>query len=88
MASIFNDYFCSIGEQYENNIPLTNTDPCENINTTHSGSMFLDAVTPIEVEYHLRNLKNSKQNLDSVSIEILKDNSTFISNILSKRISI
>ena len=87
IASIFNDYFCSIGEQFELNIPTVNVDPCEYLKVTHSNSMFLEPVSSNEVEYHLRNLKNSKQTLDSVSVPILKANSNLISTVYSEWIN-
>ena len=37
-------------------------------------SLFLEPVSPIEISYHIRNLKNSKENVDTISIPILKEN--------------
>ena len=45
--------------------------------------MFLDPVSPVEVEYHIKNLKNYKNNLNSISICILKENSSTISCIFA-----
>ena len=63
------------------------SDPCEYINISHSGSMFLDPVSSNEVEYHVKDLKNSKNDLHSISICILKENSNIISIIFAEWIN-
>ena len=88
IASIFNDFFCSIGENYDSDIPASSLNPCHFINTNHSSSLFLDPVSPFEVEYHIKNLKNSKQNLDYISIPILKENADYLSIIFADLINI
>ena len=80
IASIFNDFFCSIGEKYDSTIPSSSMNPCHFIDTNHSSSFFLDPVSPFELKYHIKDLKNSKQNVDHISIPILKDNADFFFN--------
>ena len=88
IASVFNDYFCNIGDEYDNNIPQSDLDPCDFINVSHSSSFFLEPVSSIEVEYHIKNLKNSKQDINCISISLLKENSELLSNVISELINI
>ena len=74
LARVFNDFFCSVGSQIDSSIPLTSSDPLEYIVNSNSGSFFLNPVSSVEVSGHIKNLKNSKQNVDSISISILKEN--------------
>ena len=87
IASIFNDFFCSIGSVYDSNIPDSDIDPCKYINVSHQSYFFLEPVSPIEVEYHINNLKNSKQDINSVSITILKEYSEIFSHLIADLIN-
>ena len=69
IAMVFNDYFCSIGNNLNSQIPSTNLDPLENLPSTNS-SFYLYPVGPTEVKYHINNLKNSKQPINSISVAI------------------
>ena len=69
IAMVFNDYFCSIGNNLNSQIPSTNLDPLENLPSTNS-SFYLYPVGPTEVEYNINNLKNSKQPINSISVAI------------------
>ena len=84
VANIFNDFFCSVGPQIEAGIPQSFTDPLEHVVNSNPNSFFLHPVSPLEVSYYLKNLKNSKQNIDSISISVLKENAdSFISSVLT-----
>ena len=88
IANAFNNFFCSIGTEYDSKIPTPDMDPCKFINVNHLQSyFFLEPVSPIEVGYHIKNLKNSKQGIDSISITILKENSEFLSYIIADLIN-
>ena len=86
MAETFNEYFCSIGNNLELAIPPSIHDPLQYLSNTNS-SFYLYPVGPLEVEHHLNNLKNSKQNIDSISVSILKSHSHFLSYIFSDLIN-
>ena len=88
IANAFNDYFCSIGDALNDKIPISNLDPLYYINFNACRSFWLDPVSNLEVEFHMKNLKNSKQNTNSIPISILKDNVGFISVIISDLINI
>ena len=47
----------------------------------------MEPVSPSEVEFHIQNLKNSKQNIDSISIPILKEFRGFLSLIIADLIN-
>ena len=72
IANAFNDFFSSVGRNLDNSIPLSSVDPLRYINV-NSSSFFLQPVSPLEINYHIKKLKNSKQDLNTISIEILKD---------------
>ena len=88
IANVFNNYFCSIGSELDAQIPLSNLDPLHYINFNAERSFFLNPVSNLEVEFHIKNLKNSKQNMESISISILKDNVRFISTVLADLINL
>ena len=87
IAKIFNDYFCSIGAKLDGQIPNSTMDPLHFINDNIAASFWLNPVSDIEVDHIIKNLKNSKQNINDISIAILKENSLFLSSIFSKIIN-
>ena len=88
IASIFNDFFCSIGMKYDSEIPFSNLDPCHFIDVRHSHSFFLEPVSVVEVEYYIKTLKNSKQDINSISIQIFKENSSILSTVIVDLINV
>ena len=68
-------------------IPSSQLDPCHFINVSHSSSFFLEPVSPIEVSYHIKNLKNSKENINTISVPMLKENHDLFSNIFADLIN-
>ena len=88
IANAFNNFFCSIGSQYDSDIPNSDTDPCQFINVSHlQNYFFLEPVSPIEVNYHIQNLKNSKQGIDSISIPIFKEFREYFSDVIANLIN-
>ena len=83
IANIFNDYFCSIGDILDSNIPISYSDPLQNVKINNNSSFFLYPTSPVEVKNILDALKNSKQHINCVSDAILKENSEFLSVIIS-----
>ena len=89
IASVFNSYFCSVGSEIDSNIPQSSLDPLHYVNTNVTSSFFLHPVSSNEVSHHIKNLKNSKQNINSISVHILKENCDhFISDVLADIINI
>ena len=87
IANAFNNFFCSIGSVYDSKIPTSDIDPCKFINVRHPSYFFLEPVSPIEVEFHIQNLKNSKQDINSISIQMLKDNREILSPLIADLIN-
>ena len=50
IANIFNNHFCSIGDDLESEIPNTSLDPLFYINNNLTSSFWLNPTTPLEVE--------------------------------------
>ena len=62
-------------------------DPCCFIDVSHPSYFFLEPVSPLEVEFHIQNLKNSKQDINSISIPILKEFRGLLSHIIADLIN-
>ena len=87
IANLFNDFFCSIGSVYDSQIPNSQMDPCCFIDVSHPSYFFLEPVSPLEVEFHIQNLKNSRQDINSISILILKEFRGVLSHIIADLIN-
>ena len=87
IAKTFNNFFCSIGPVYDSMIPASDLDPCKFINVNLQNYFFLEPVSPAEVEYYIRNLKNSKQDITSISISIFKEFCGLFSHIVADLIN-
>ena len=80
--------FSALLVQNMTDIPTSEMDPCKYINVSNlQNYFFLEPVSPIEVNYHIRNLKNSKQDIDSISISIFKEYREYFSNIIADLIN-
>ena len=87
IANLFNNFFCSIGSNLDSNIPNSDLNPCHFINVNHPYSLFLEPVSVIEVEFHIKSLKNSKENLNSISVPIFKESHEIFSPIIADLIN-
>ena len=87
IAEVFNSFFCSIGSNLDSQIPASSINPLSYINSNISSSFFLQPVSAFEVTYHIRSLKNSKEDIDSISVSILKENSEFLSFFIADLIN-
>ena len=81
ICEAFNSYFCGVGESVENSIPVTEVDPLSYMPQPLVDSLFLFPVTSSECNNIIKNLKNSKQNIDSISMTLIKENSMKLSEI-------
>ena len=61
--------------------------PCQFIKVNHPSYFFLEPVSPVEVEYYIKNLKNSQQNIDSISMPIFKEFHEIFSLIIADLIN-
>ena len=87
IANAFNNFFCSIGLDYDSKIPCSELNPCHYINVNHRSYFFLEPVSPFEVEYHIKNLKNSKQNIDSIPTSLFKEYHEMFSHVIADLIN-
>ena len=87
IANAFNNFFCSIGSNYDSKIPISDISPYKFINIRHPSFFFLEPVSPLEVGFHIKNLKNSKQNIDFISTEIFKEFHEILSYVIADLIN-
>ena len=87
IADIFNNYFCSIGNDLDSLIPVTTLDPLHYMDFNFDRSFWLNPVSNSAVEFHIKCLKNSKQNINSINIQILKESASFLSVIIANVIN-
>ena len=87
LASIFNDYFCSIGTLLDLDIPFTATDPLSFLSPNVDSSFHLLPVSDSEIFHIITGLKNSKQDLNSISSKLFIDNADILSLILTDLIN-
>ena len=83
IANVFNNHFCSIGADLDSKIPASSIDPLSYINYNVNSTFTFQPVLPSEVCDNIQKLKNSRQDLDVVSVISIKDNAHFISKILA-----
>ena len=81
ICNVFNKYFCEIGSVVENSIPPPTTDPLSYLESPVPESFFLFPVSPAECSNIINNLKNTKQDRDSISMNILKTNREKIASL-------
>ena len=72
IAKIFNNYFVSIANDLDANLPPSSANPCAYIPNLHVNQNFLEPVSPDECSKIISSLKNTKQNVDNISVSIFK----------------
>ena len=87
IANAFNNFFCSVGSNLDAVIPHSDLSPCHFIDANLPSSFFLEPVSDLEVEYHIKSLKNSKENLDTIPVSIFKESSALFSIIIADLIN-
>ena len=87
IAIAFNNFFCSVGSNLDAVIPHSDLSPCHFIDANLPSSFFLEPVSDLEVEYHIKSLKNSKENLDTIPVSIFKESSALFSIIIADLIN-
>ena len=86
IAEISNKYFTSIAEQLDSNLPQIDISPISHVRPNNN-SFFLTPVSPNECSLIIKNLKTSRQHIDSIPIPILKDVSDYVAPIISNLIN-
>ena len=82
IAKIFNEYFSKVPNTLNSNIPPSDTDPLSYVNFNQS-SIFLHPVSNEECSSVIRSLKNSKTGLNSLPVQLLKNECEYFSPVLT-----
>ena len=79
IASVFSDYFHNVTAQLNSMIPAATIDPLSYINNDIVSTLSnFEPCTPVEISNLLKNLKNTKQNKNSVPIKLVISNRDLI----------
>ena len=70
ISNVFNKYFCDIGRELDENLPPSNVDPISFVRFNNASSLFLSPVLPSECLFIICNLKKSKQNVNSIPVNL------------------
>ena len=74
----FNKYFANIATSLENNLPASTTSPIAYLNRRNSETLDLIPVTEEECLKLIKNLKNTRCNVDSIPVRIFKEISSLV----------
>ena len=86
IAEIFNEYFTSIAEKLDSELPSNDISPLVHVKRNYT-SFFLAPVSSHECSLIIKNLKHTGQHIDTISICVLKDVSDFVAPIISNLIN-
>ena len=82
IANAFNQFFCTIADDLDNNLPASNIDPLSFVVHNRLSSIFLTPVMPTECSHIIGNLKVSKQGIDNIPVNIFKTNCVYFVEVL------
>lgn len=88
MADAFNKYFCSLPIELSESLETTNLNPLHFVKTNKLSNLHLFSVSPAELSKTILSLKNSKQNINEISVVLFKENIDIFSVVLSKIINL
>ena len=88
IAEIFNNYFCEIPLELNNNLPSNNIDPLKFMKTNRQASLFLNPVSNKECSKFINSLKFTKQDKNAISVKLLKENHEVIAPMLCELINL
>ena len=83
ISNIFNTYFCSVGSALEEKIPTTEVDPLSCIRDRLPTTFFLRPVTAYECGNIILGQKNSKTDINSITVRLIKENSDILAPIFA-----
>ena len=72
IANAFNNFFCSIAKDLDDNLPISNADPLHYLKRNYLTSFYLSPVSSSEYLSITQNLKIKKQDVNNISIPIFK----------------
>ena len=83
----FGEYFSNVPHELNQNIPSCHYDPTSAVPTLNNIPFMLHDCNPAECALIIKNLKNSKQGINSIPVYLLKENHTILSEIFSNYIN-
>jgi len=86
IAQIFNEHFCSVGSRICNSLPIPPLNPLSYVRRNEQ-CLSLDPVTSDEVGRIIASIKISKQDINSISVKLLKYSRDFLSQPISHLIN-
>ena len=89
IAETFNEYFCQLPCNLENNLPLSSVDPLSYLNIPPSPTLSqFDPVSPTEINIICKGLKKSKQGFDHITVPLFNSTLDIHSFILCEIINL
>ena len=87
IAGAFNDYFSSIAQKLDESLPPPRTDPLSYINCNIPQSFYLSPVHPAECVSIIRSLKNTRNDINCISVSLFKTYSHYFAPSISTLIN-
>ena len=88
IANVFNDYFCNIGTHLDSIIPMSISNPLQYVEINNESNFHLYSVSSSEVTEIVKSLKTSKNDIENISVSLLKDYSNIFSLIIANIINL
>ena len=82
ISNIFNNYFSTVANDLNNELPDNDANPLDYLIDNVPSSFFFSPITLYECSEIIKNLKNSKQDKNKITINLLIANRHFISRII------
>ena len=83
IAIVMNNYFSSIPNDLNSNLPNSNIDPLSYLNVNVHRSLFLNPITAIECIEIISSLKNSNQGAKMIPVSLIKQFSSVLAPVIS-----
>ena len=74
IANAFNEYFCSVAQNLDSELPIGTTDPISFLPSRNNHSMFLPPIREDECSKIISSLKKVKQDINSISVNLFVEN--------------
>ena len=84
IATVFSDFFSSVSANLIHNLPSSNIDPLSYLNLNNPNSFFVEPISEHECIKMVLDLKNTKQNIDAIPINLFKKTIQLFSPILTE----
>ena len=82
ISNIFNHYFSTVANDLNNDLPDNDANPLDYLINNVSSSFFFAPITLDECSQIIKNVKNSKQDENKITVNLLNVNRHFNSRII------